>query len=62
MEALDKPLNCAAFSKKKEKWYDRTILFRADSLPTEAFNEGDVTTTDVLGLEDGEYTVEVARI
>lgn len=62
VEALDKPLNCAAFSKKKEKWYDRTILFRADSLPTEAFNEGVVTAADALGLEDGEYTVEVALI
>lgn len=36
VDALDQPLNCAAFSKKKEKWYDRKILFRAESLPEEA--------------------------
>lgn len=34
--ALDAPISCAAFSKNKEKWYDRTLLFRADSLPEEA--------------------------
>ncbi len=37
VDALDEGIDCAAFSKKKEKWYDRTILFRADSLPTDAF-------------------------
>lgn len=36
VEALDTPIACAAFSKNKEKWYDRDILFRADSLPEEA--------------------------
>lgn len=36
VEALDMPVDCAAFSKKKEKWYDRQILFEAKSLPAEA--------------------------
>lgn len=36
VEALDMPIACAAFSTKKEKWYDRRLLFRADSLPGEA--------------------------
>lgn len=36
VEALDQPMDCAAFSKKKERWYDRQILFRAESLPREA--------------------------
>lgn len=31
--ALDEPFSCAAFSKNKGKWYDRTLLIRADSLP-----------------------------
>ncbi len=31
--ALDQPFPCAAFSKNKEQWYDRTLLVRADSLP-----------------------------
>ena len=34
--ALDQPFPCAAFSKNKEQWYDRTLLVRADSLPEEA--------------------------
>ena len=33
VEALDANLSCAAFSKNREKWYDRTIMFYANSLP-----------------------------
>lgn len=58
--ALDQPLDCAAFSAKKEKWYDRQILFRADSLPAEAWRASRVTTAADLGLADGSYTVEAA--
>lgn len=36
VEALDLPIDCAAFSRNKEKWYDRQILFQAQSLPREA--------------------------
>lgn len=36
VEALNKGLDCAAFSKRKEKWYDRVILFDASSLPEDA--------------------------
>lgn len=36
VEALDMPIDCAAFSKNREKWYDRQILFQAESLPSEA--------------------------
>ena len=60
VEALDAPVPCAAFSKNKELWYERTLLFRADSLPAEAFAEGFFTTAESLGLEDGEYEVPVA--
>ena len=60
VDALDEGLPCAAYSKNKEKWYDRTILFRADSLPIDAFKEGVFTTVDSLGLEDGDYHVEVS--
>ncbi len=58
-EALDEGLSYAAFSKKKEKWYDRTLLFRADSLPDSAFLEARYTTPESLNLADGKYTVEV---
>ncbi len=57
--ALDKEIACAAFSKKKEMWYDRTLVFRADALPTEAYAEGQIITLRDLALEDGEYTVDV---
>lgn len=58
VEALDKGISCAAFSKNKELWYDRTLVFRADSLPLEAFQEGVYPTPASLSLEDGGYTVE----
>jgi hypothetical protein len=59
VEALDQGIACTAFSNRKEKWYDRTILFRADSLPTEAYKEGKIITAASLNLADGTYTVEV---
>ncbi len=60
VEALDMGIDCAAFSKKKEQWYDRTLVFRSDSLPQDAFAAGMITTLEDLGLEDGSYQVEVA--
>ncbi len=59
VEALDAGIECAAFSKRKELWYERTLLFRADSLPLEAYADGVLTTAESLALENGEYTVEV---
>ena len=57
VEALDKGVPCAAFSKNKEIWYDRTLVFRADSLPLKAFQDGVYPTAASLGLSDGSYTV-----
>lgn len=59
VEALDQGIACAAFSKNKELWYDRTLVFRADSLPQDAFQDGAFATAESLGLENGSYTVEV---
>ncbi|MFR5730692.1 MAG: hypothetical protein ACLUD2_00815 [Clostridium sp.] len=53
VEALDKELDCAAFSKKKEKWYDRVLVFRADSLPADALTDAAQVTAESLGLADG---------
>ena len=36
VEALDKPLECTGFSKRKEKWYDHQIVFEASSLEADA--------------------------
>lgn len=36
VEALDKEIDCAAFSKKRQRWYDRKLVFDASTLPAEA--------------------------
>ena len=36
VKALNTGIDCAAFSKRKKKWYNRQILFEAASLPKEA--------------------------
>ena len=59
VEALNTGIDCAAFSKNKEMWYDRTLIFRADSLPMDAFADGVIATAESLGLADGSYTVDV---
>ncbi|MCR5718117.1 MAG: hypothetical protein K6F80_03660 [Oscillospiraceae bacterium] len=59
VEALDAGIECAAYSKRKEIWYDRTLLFRMDSLPTEAFADSIFTDPASLELTDGSYTVDV---
>lgn len=53
VEALDQAVSCAAFSKKKEKWYDRSLCFLASSLPEDAIKASEE-------LKDGEYTADVA--
>lgn len=58
--ALNKTIDCTAFSARKEMWYDRTLVFRADNLPVEAYKNGAITSVSSLSLEDGNYTVEVA--
>lgn len=57
--ALDAPVSCAAFSRNKEMWYDRTLVFRSASLPTAAFVVPPYTDPAKLELADGTYTVEV---
>lgn len=57
--ALDVPVDCAAFSKKREQWYDRTLVFRSELIPAEGFADGVLKTPASMGLADGEYTVEV---
>ena len=42
VEALDQAVSCAAFSKKKEKWYDRSLCFLASSLPSDAIKTADI--------------------
>lgn len=60
VEALDMELECTGFSKRKEKWYDHQILFRADSLPEGAVLSRAVSEPAVIEAEDGTYTIEVS--
>ncbi len=58
VEALDKGFSLAAFSVKKEKWYDREVALMSASLPAGAV-ERTLVTAETLGLADGEYTAAV---
>ncbi len=40
VEALNVDTDCAAWSIKKEKWYDRVLVFSSDDIPAEAFTAG----------------------
>lgn len=57
--ALDSEITCASLSRKKQEWYGRTLVFRADSLPEDAFTVQKGTPLSALSLADGSYTVEV---
>lgn len=56
LEALDSPVPCAAFSKRKEQWYPRTLFFDSASLDDSAFAEETGKDAASLGFEDGEYS------
>lgn len=58
VEALDKETACTAFSIRKEKWYDRTLVFSSESLLADAIT-GTGNTVESLGLKDGNYQIEV---
>ena len=59
VDALDAGYVCAALSARKQLWYPRTLLFRADSLPLNAWKSEYLVTAETLGLADGEYTCGV---
>ncbi|MDO4617435.1 MAG: hypothetical protein Q4B03_08265 [Lachnospiraceae bacterium] len=56
VKALNMPIDCAAFSKKKEKWYNRQILFDASTLSEEALNSLELPDYDLI--EDGLEALE----
>ncbi|WP_195282328.1 hypothetical protein [Harryflintia acetispora] len=53
--ALNVEVDCAAWSIRKEQWYDRTLVFQSDLIPQEAVSESVSCPT----LPDGQYTVQV---
>jgi hypothetical protein len=40
VEALDMDIDCAAWSIKKESWYDRVLVFQSTLLPADAITQG----------------------
>lgn len=71
VKALDQKVSCAAFSKKKQQWYPRTLEFESASLPgdawadtgnssaSEADADGDDPSAAAPAFADGTYTAEV---
>lgn len=62
VEALDQPVNCAAFSKKKQQWYDRELTFlsgTAKAAGAEETAETEAAEEKADALADGVYTAEI---
>lgn len=58
VEALDRPLTLAAFSTKKQEWYERKLTFLSGSLQaSDVSAEGAKETLNAP--EDGAYTIEI---
>ena len=49
IDALDKEIPCAAYSRRKKQWYDRTILFHASDIPAESLL---ITLPDYAMIEE----------
>ena len=56
---LNDAVPCAAFSKKKELWYDRDLCFEATALPASAYKKLPYETVESLGLMDGNFFIDV---
>ena len=67
-EALDVPFELAAFSKNKQQWYDRTLVFESAGLSEDAFTEKNAKEDEdedlkaFKALEDGTYSVKAELI
>lgn len=58
VKALDEPIDCAAFSKKKETWYDRQLVFYSGSAAAVG-EESSTLSGKHIQMEDGVYSVEI---
>lgn len=65
---LDAPIDCAAYSKKKEEWYDRQLTFKSETIGVGAEEEETVAAVetetvveavDVAALVEGNYEIGV---
>lgn len=54
VQALDQPIDCAAYSIRKEEWYDRQLTFLSSTAVS-----ADGAGSETGMLEDGTYTMEI---
>ncbi len=61
VEALDKEVDCAAWSIRKQKWYDRVLVFESSSIPKDALVTGETSAEQPSEEQpaDGQYTIAV---
>ena len=57
--ALNQAVPCAAYSKKKEVWYDRDLCFEATALPVSAYKKLPYDTVESLQLIEGNFHIDV---
>lgn len=50
--ALNQEIDCTAWSIKKEKWYNRVLVFQSDRIPEEALSQAPALT-------EGQYSIPV---
>ncbi len=48
VDALDADISCAAWSTRKEQWYDRTLVFNSSSLPADAIKSRSLGTLPMM--------------
>lgn len=61
VEALDKEIDCAAWSIRKQRWYDRVLVFQSSAIPKEALAPGSADGQSAGERPaDGQYMVEVS--
>ena len=58
VEALDQPFDCAAYSIRKEEWYDRQLTFLSSTAVSADAEGSAASETETGALEDGTYTME----
>ncbi|RKJ57565.1 hypothetical protein D7Y09_05910 [bacterium 1XD42-1] len=59
--ALNQEIDCAAWSIKKEKWYDRILVFLSDGIPAEALSQAPASIEGQYSivLTGGQYSIPV---
>ncbi len=58
--ALDQDTDCAAFSIRKQKWYDRVLVFESAELPDSAFQSSNSVPMWIIGICVGGGIIVIA--